>query len=42
MTKRSPLPPVSEERPLFTWLVFAGVLANLAVALLIAYFYLAS
>ena len=42
MTEKTSLPPVSEERLLFTWLVLIGVLANLAVAVLIAYFYLAS
>ena len=41
MTDQSILPPVWRERPLFTWLVRIGVLANLAVVLLIAYFYLA-
>ncbi len=40
MTDQSALPPVSRERPLFTWLVRIGVFANLAVVLLIAYFYL--
>lgn len=42
MTEQPGLPPVSRERPLFTWLVLIGVFANLAVVLLIAYFYLAS
>lgn len=40
MTDRSALPPVSRERPLFTWLVRIGVLANLAVVVLIAYAHL--
>lgn len=40
MTDQSVLPPVSRERPVFTWLVRIGVLANVAVVLLIAYFYL--
>lgn len=40
MTHTPPLPPVSKERPLFTWLVCAGVIANLAIASLIAYVYL--
>lgn len=41
MNDRSALPPVSRERPLFTWLVRIGVLANVAVVLLITYYYLA-
>lgn len=41
MIDRAALPPVSKERPLFTWLVRIGVLANLAIVVLIAYFYLA-
>lgn len=40
MTDRSIPPPVSKERPLFTWLVRVGVLANLAIVLLIVFFYL--
>jgi hypothetical protein len=34
-----PLPRVSRERPLFTWLARLGVLANALVAALILYFY---
>ena len=34
------LPPVSNERHLFTWLVRIGVLANLAVVILIGLAYL--
>jgi hypothetical protein len=35
-------PTVPGERPLFTWLVRVGVLANLAVVALIVYLYLAA
>lgn len=42
MTDRFTPPPISRERPLFTWLVRIGVFANLAIALLITYFYFAS
>lgn len=42
MTTKSTLPPVSNERPLFTSLVCIGVLANLVVVALIIYFLLAS
>ena len=42
MANQPALPPVSKERSLFTWLVRLGVLANLAVVALIAYFYFAS
>jgi hypothetical protein len=41
MTDRFTPPPISRERPLFTWLVRIGVLANLAIVLLITYVYLA-
>jgi hypothetical protein len=42
VTGRANLPPTSRERPMFTWLVRIGVLANLAVVLFIAYYYLVS
>ncbi len=41
MIPKPTLPPVSKERPLFTSLVRIGVLANLAVVVLIIYFLLA-
>lgn len=40
MTALQQMPCVSRERPLFTWLVRIGVLANVLVVGLITYFYL--
>lgn len=42
MTSEEPMPRVSQERPLFTWLVRVGVLANVLVVALLMYFYLHS
>lgn len=39
MTSEEPMPRVSQERPLFTWLVRVGVLANALVVALLMYFY---
>lgn len=40
MTEPHTMPCVSQERPLFTWLVRIAVLANVLVVALITYFYL--
>lgn len=39
MTSEEPMPRVSQERPLFTWLVRVAVLANAVVVALLIYFW---
>ncbi len=39
MRSEEPMPRVSQERPLFTWLVRVGVLVNVLVTALLIYFY---
>lgn len=39
MTSDQPMSRVSQERPLFTWLVRLGVLANVLIVALLMYFY---
>jgi hypothetical protein len=42
MTPEKSMPRVSQERPLFTWLVRIGVLGNILVAAVLTYFYVYS